>query len=56
MQFALENIVVAVFDGSDEIARGSSEIQLALCRIFEGCTVTSEIYYSSHAFNPCRFF
>ncbi|KMT13498.1 hypothetical protein BVRB_4g082770 [Beta vulgaris subsp. vulgaris] len=36
MQFALENIVVAVFDGSDEIARGSSEIQLALCRIFEG--------------------
>ncbi|KNA08758.1 hypothetical protein SOVF_159820 [Spinacia oleracea] len=36
MQLALENVVVAVFDGPDEFARGSSEIQLALCRIFEG--------------------
>ncbi|XP_057515729.1 protein HASTY 1 [Amaranthus tricolor] len=36
MQLALENIVVAVFDGSEEIFTGSSETQLALCRIFEG--------------------
>ncbi|XP_021773055.1 protein HASTY 1-like [Chenopodium quinoa] len=36
MQLALENVVVAVFGGSDEFASGSSEIQLALCRIFEG--------------------
>lgn len=36
MQLALENVVAAVFDGSEEFARGSSEIQLALCRIFEG--------------------
>ena len=35
MQLALENIVNAVFDGSIEFG-GSSEVQLALLRIFEG--------------------
>ncbi|XP_048324351.2 protein HASTY 1 isoform X2 [Ziziphus jujuba] len=36
MQLALENVVSTVFDGSNEIVGGSSEVQLALCRIFEG--------------------
>ncbi|XP_023903876.2 protein HASTY 1 [Quercus suber] len=36
MQLALENIVNSVFDGSNEFGVGSSEVQLALCRIFEG--------------------
>ncbi|KAK9293164.1 hypothetical protein L1049_021152 [Liquidambar formosana] len=36
MQLALENVASAVFDGSNEFAGGSSEIQLTLCRIFEG--------------------
>lgn len=36
MQLALENIVNAVFDGSIEFGGGSSEVQLALLRIFEG--------------------
>lgn len=36
MQLALENIVNSVFDGSNEFGVGCSEVQLALCRIFEG--------------------
>lgn len=36
MQLALDNVVSAIFDGSNEIGSGSSEVQLALCRIFEG--------------------
>lgn len=55
MQLALENVVVAVFDGPDEFARGSSEIQLALCRIFEGYTLTPEIFYCSCTFNLAFF-
>ncbi|KDP23601.1 hypothetical protein JCGZ_23434 [Jatropha curcas] len=35
-QVALENVVNAIFDGSHEFAGGSSEVHLALCRIFEG--------------------
>ncbi|CAI0432336.1 unnamed protein product [Linum tenue] len=35
-QVSLENIVTAVFDGSNEFAGGSTELHLALCRIFEG--------------------
>ncbi|XP_059436048.1 protein HASTY 1-like [Corylus avellana] len=35
MQLALENVVNAVFDGSNEFGGGSSEVHLALCRIFE---------------------
>ncbi|GMH10461.1 hypothetical protein Nepgr_012302 [Nepenthes gracilis] len=36
MQLTLENIVLAVFDGSNEIVGVTPEIQAALCRIFEG--------------------
>lgn len=36
MPMALENIASVVFDGSNEYLGGSSETQLALCRIFEG--------------------
>ncbi|XP_062084573.1 protein HASTY 1 [Humulus lupulus] len=36
MQLALENVVSGIFDGSNEIVGGSSEVQLALCKIFEG--------------------
>ncbi|CAN6582061.1 unnamed protein product [Malus baccata var. baccata] len=36
MQLALENVVSTIFDGSNEIAGGHSEVQLGLCRIFEG--------------------
>ncbi|GAB4835901.1 hypothetical protein Ancab_000820 [Ancistrocladus abbreviatus] len=36
MQLALENVVVAVFDGSNEFGGSTSEVHLALCRIFEG--------------------
>ncbi|XP_065852702.1 protein HASTY 1 [Euphorbia lathyris] len=35
-QVALENVVSAIFDGSSEFAGGSSEVHLALFRIFEG--------------------
>jgi exportin-5 len=41
MQLALENVVNAVFDGSNEFGGGSSEVHLALCRIFEGLLATS---------------
>ncbi|KAL8159556.1 hypothetical protein V2J09_001093 [Rumex salicifolius] len=34
-QLVLENVVGTVFDGSDEYGGGSSEVQIALCRIFE---------------------
>lgn len=36
MQVALETIVSAVFDGSNEFGGSFSETQIALCRIFEG--------------------
>ncbi|GFZ02831.1 ARM repeat superfamily protein [Actinidia rufa] len=36
MHLALENVVSAVFDGSNEFGGSFSETQLALCRIFEG--------------------
>ncbi|XP_016705772.2 protein HASTY 1 isoform X5 [Gossypium hirsutum] len=36
MQMALENVIISIFDGSNEFAGGSSEVHLALCRIFEG--------------------
>ncbi|KAJ4954303.1 hypothetical protein NE237_011086 [Protea cynaroides] len=36
MQLALEATVSVIFDGSTEFGGGVSEIQLALCRIFEG--------------------
>ncbi|XP_057961028.1 protein HASTY 1 isoform X2 [Malania oleifera] len=36
MQLALENVVIAIFDGSNELGGGSSEIQLALHGVFEG--------------------
>ncbi|KAL9248055.1 hypothetical protein vseg_021418 [Gypsophila vaccaria] len=36
MQLALENVVVALFDGTNDTGTSSSEIQLTLCRIFEG--------------------
>ncbi|KAL3573583.1 hypothetical protein D5086_024196 [Populus alba] len=35
MQVALENVVNAVFDGSNGYAEVSSEVHLALCRVFE---------------------
>jgi exportin-5 len=35
MQVALENVVNAVFDGSNGYAAVSSEVHLALCRVFE---------------------
>ncbi|XP_074320869.1 protein HASTY 1 [Silene latifolia] len=36
MEFALENIVIALFDGTNDSGASNSEIQLTLCRIFEG--------------------
>ncbi|GMP40616.1 hypothetical protein CsSME_00010991 [Camellia sinensis var. sinensis] len=36
MQVALETIVSAVFDGSNEFGGSFSETQIALCRVFEG--------------------
>ncbi|XP_022937919.1 protein HASTY 1 [Cucurbita moschata] len=36
MQLTLENVVCTIFDGSNEIGTGSSEIQLQLRGIFEG--------------------
>nr|XP_027107518.1 protein HASTY 1-like isoform X3 [Coffea arabica] len=36
MQLPLENVAIAVFDGSNDFGRMPSEVQLALCRIFEG--------------------
>lgn len=36
MQSALENIVIAVFDGSSEFGGGSLDVQHALCQIFQG--------------------
>lgn len=36
MQSALENVVSAVFDGSNQFGGATSEVHLALCRIFEG--------------------
>lgn len=36
MQSALENVVVVVFDGSNDSGSSLSETQLELCRIFEG--------------------
>ncbi|XP_019423263.1 PREDICTED: protein HASTY 1 [Lupinus angustifolius] len=36
MQLALENVVSAIFDGSNDFAKANTEVQLALCRAFEG--------------------
>ncbi|KAE9615987.1 hypothetical protein Lalb_Chr04g0261021 [Lupinus albus] len=36
MQLSLENVVSAIFDGSNDFAKASAEVQLALCRAFEG--------------------
>ncbi|XP_004494659.1 protein HASTY 1 [Cicer arietinum] len=36
MQLALENVVNAVFDRSNDIAKANAEVQFALCRTFEG--------------------
>lgn len=36
MQSALENVVSAVFDGSNEFVGTSPEVHIALSRIFEG--------------------
>ena len=41
MQSALENVVSAVFDGSNQFGGATSEVQLALSRIFEGFFVIS---------------
>lgn len=60
LQVALENVVIAVFDGSSEIAGGSSEVHFALCRIFEGfllnfsCIVFNFYHYST--LKTCDFF
>lgn len=40
MQLTLENVVCTIFDGSNEIGTGSSEIQLQLRGIFEGLSLT----------------
>ncbi|XP_054802202.1 protein HASTY 1 isoform X2 [Prosopis cineraria] len=36
MQLSLDNVISAVFDGSNEFAKANAEVQLAVCRIFEG--------------------
>lgn len=36
MQLSLENVVNAVFDASNEFAKANAEVELAVCRIFEG--------------------
>ncbi|XP_027350617.1 protein HASTY 1 [Abrus precatorius] len=36
MQLALENVVNAVFDGSNDLTKANAEVQFALCRTFEG--------------------
>ncbi|XP_010245372.1 PREDICTED: protein HASTY 1 isoform X2 [Nelumbo nucifera] len=36
LQLALETVVSVIFDGSTEFGGGSSEVQITLCRIFEG--------------------
>ena len=36
MQLVLENVVNAVFDGSNDFAKANAEVQLALRRTFEG--------------------
>ncbi|XP_028770748.1 protein HASTY 1 [Neltuma alba] len=36
MQLSLENVVNAVFDGSNEFAKAYAEVQLTVCSIFEG--------------------
>uniref|UniRef100_A0A7C9EEZ9 Uncharacterized protein n=1 Tax=Opuntia streptacantha TaxID=393608 RepID=A0A7C9EEZ9_OPUST len=36
MQSALENIVIAIFDGSSEFGGGSPDVQHALCQIIQG--------------------
>ncbi|KAL5136044.1 Protein HASTY 1 [Glycine soja] len=36
MQLALENVVNAAFDGSNDFTKANAEVQLALCRTFEG--------------------
>lgn len=54
MQVALENVVSSIFDGSNEFAGGSSEVHLALCRIFEGLlTILSLFIRRSRFMIPC---
>lgn len=36
MQLALDNVVNAIFDGSNDFTHVNAEVQLALCRTFEG--------------------
>lgn len=36
MQLALDNVVSTIFDESNEVVSGSSEVQHALGKIFEG--------------------
>ncbi|KAK7337855.1 hypothetical protein VNO77_18443 [Canavalia gladiata] len=36
MQLTLENVVNAVFDGSNDFTKANAEVQFALCRTFEG--------------------
>lgn len=36
MQLALENVVNAVFDRSNDFSKANAEVQFALCRTFEG--------------------
>ncbi|KHN43232.1 Protein HASTY 1 [Glycine soja] len=36
MQLALENVVNAAFDGSNDFTKTNAEVQFALCRTFEG--------------------
>lgn len=45
-QVALENVVSAIFDGSHEYSGGRSEVHLALCRIFEGCSNLYLFYWN----------
>lgn len=46
MQLALENVVNAVFDRSNDIAEANAEVQFALCRTFEGCFSLFSIFCS----------
>ena len=47
---ALENVVSSIFDGSNEFAGGSSEVHLALCRIFEGLLTTFSYFIRGSRF------
>jgi len=36
VQLAIEGVVNAVFDGSNDFTKTNAEVQFALCRTFEG--------------------